>query len=232
MTPSTAGGSANAAPPSADAARFALIRDELYTAVIGDVLDQLGRHHQFLPPGLRPLQPAMVLAGRAMPVRLADVFGPQPKPFGMLTEALDQLQPDEVYVAAGGRAQCAAWGEILTATARARDAAGAVVDAYHRDTHRVHEQRWPVFSRGAYAQDAGVRMQVLDYRLPVELGGVLVSPGDLIVGDVDGVLVVPHEVEDEVVELALVKARAENTVRAAIEGGMSSAEAFRRNGVL
>jgi 4-hydroxy-4-methyl-2-oxoglutarate aldolase len=218
--------------PCSGPERLDLVRTTLYTAVIGDVLDQLGRKHQFLPPEIHPLAPEMRAAGRAMPVLTRDVFGAQREPFGRLTEALDDLRPDEVYLARNPRAQCAAWGEILTATARARGAAAAVIDGYHRDTHRVLEQRWPVFSRGAYGQDAGVRTSVVDFRTTVEIGQVSVEPGALVVGDVDGVVVVPRELEDEVLERAVAKAAAENQVRAAIESGMSASEAFATFGVL
>jgi 4-hydroxy-4-methyl-2-oxoglutarate aldolase len=218
--------------PKADTERFALVREHLSTPVVGDVLDQLERTHQFLPQGIQALHPAMVLVGRAMPVLITDVFETQRSPFGRLTEALDQLEPGDIYLARNGRAQCAAWGEILTATARARGAAGAVIDGFHRDTVRILEQDWPVFSRGRFAQDAGVRASVVDYRVPLEIDGVLVHPGDLIVGDIDGVVVVPSAVENEVLELALVKATAENVVREAIEGGMSSTTAFATYGVL
>jgi len=215
-----------------DAERLALVCDRLYTPVVGDVLDQLGRTHQFLPQAIHALRPDVVLVGRAMPVLITDVFEAQRSPFGRLTEALDQLEPGEVYLARNGRAQCAAWGEILTATARARGAAGAVIDGFHRDTIRVLEQDWPVFSRGSFAQDAGIRTSVVDYRVPLEIDGVLVSPSDLIFGDIDGVVVVPRAVEDEVLELALTKAAAENVVRQAIEDGMSSTDAFATYGVL
>ena len=218
--------------PNADTERFALVREHLSTPVVGDVLDQLERTHQFLPQGIQALHPAMVLVGRAMPVLITDVFETQHSPFGRLTEALDQLEPGDIYLARNGRAQCAAWGEILTATARARGAAGAVIDGFHRDTVRILEQDWPVFSRGRFAQDAGVRASVVDYRVPLEIDGVLVHPGDLIVGDIDGVVVVPSAVEDEVLEFALAKATAENVVREAIEGGMSSTTAFATYGVL
>jgi regulator of RNase E activity RraA len=217
---------------STEADLRATVLEKLYTPVIGDVLDTLGRRHQFLPPQIRGITPQMKLVGRAVPVLLVDVFGPQRAPFGRLTEALDSLVEGEVYLARNGRTECAAWGEILTATAKARGAVGAVIDGYHRDTPRVLEQDWPVFSRGSFAQDAGVRSSVIDYRVPVEIEGVLVNPGDLIVGDVDGVVVIPGELEAEVLERALAKAAAENVVRQAIEGGMSSTEAFATYGIL
>jgi regulator of RNase E activity RraA len=109
---------------------------------------------------------------------------------------------------------------------------GAVVNGFHRDTPKMLEQNWPVFSRGRYAQDSSVRTQVADFRCPIEVGGVSVNPGDLVFADIDGVLIVPQELEQEVVEQALVKARAENVVRREIENGMSSTAAFEKYGVL
>ena len=215
-----------------DSERFDLIRRELYTPVVGDVLDDLGFVHQFLPPQVQPIREQMKVVGRAMPVLMIDVFGKQTQPFGKLTEALDQLQPGEIYLASGGEMRCAYWGEILTATAKARGAAGAVINGYHRDTPRVLEQDWPVFSRGRFAQDSAVRTQVIDYRCPIEIGQVRLEPGDLVFGDLDGVVIVPRRVENEAIERALAKARGEKTVRKAIEGGMSSTEAFRKYGIL
>ena len=208
------------------------MRRELYTPVVGDILDALGRYHQFLPQPVQPLREAMVLAGRAMPGLMIDVHGPQRKPFGLLTEALDALQPGEVYVCGGGAMRCAYWGELLTATARTRGAAGAVIDGYHRDTPKVLEQDWPVFSRGRYAQDSSVRTAVTAFRCPIEIGGVWIEPGDLVFGDLDGVVVIPRALEQDVVPRALEKARGEKLVRKAIEGGMSATAAFKQFGIL
>lgn len=218
--------------PTIDAERFSLAESQLHTPVIGDILDALGHHHQFLSPAIRPLHPSNRLVGRAMPVLISDVFGIPSKPFGRLTEALDTLERGEIYLARSGRLECAAWGEILTATARGRGARGAVIDGYHRDTHAVLAQDWPVFSRGPFAQDAGARAAVVDFRVPVEIDGVSIAPGDLLIGDIDGVVVVPRGVEDEVLERALYKVAAESRTRAAIESGMSSTTAYEKFGVL
>ena len=211
---------------------FQLVRSTLYTPVVGDVLDALGFTRQFLPQPVQPLRESMVVVGRAMPVLMIDVHGPQKQPFGKLTEALDQLRPGEVYLASGGEMRCAYWGEILTATARTRGAAGAVINGFHRDTPKVLEQNWPVFSRGRWAQDSAVRTQVADYRCPIDVGGVWVEPGDLVFGDLDGVVIVPRRVEAAAITVALEKARGEKLVRKDIEAGMSSAEAFRKYGIL
>ena len=130
---------------------FALMKRELYTPVVGDILDSLGYYHQFLPQAIQPARGEMKLAGYAMPVLMIDVYGPQKKPFGLLTEALDQLQPGEIYLASGGEMRCAYWGELLTATARMRGAVGAVLNGYHRDTPQMLAQNFPVFSRGRFA---------------------------------------------------------------------------------
>lgn len=210
----------------------ALMVGELYTPVVGDILDTLGYEHQFLPQPIRPIRDDMKVVGRAMPVLMMDVYGPQEHPFGLMTNALDDLAPGEVYIASGAYNRSANWGEIMTATARTRGAVGAVVDGYHRDTPQVLEQDFPVFSRGNYAQDSGPRMKVADYRVPIEIGAVRVKPGDLVFGDIDGVLIVPESVLEETVTKALEKARGEKVVRQEIEAGMSSTEAFRTYGIL
>lgn len=215
-----------------DSELFALITRELYTPVVGDILDDLGFTRQFLPQAVQPLREEMKLAGRAMPVVMIDVFGKQKKPFGLLTEALDQLQLGEIYLASGGDMRCAYWGEILTATAKKRGAVGAVINGFHRDTPKVLEQNWPVFSRGRFAQDSAVRTQVADYRCPIEIGRVSVQPDDLVFGDLDGVVIVPKKVEAEVIERALAKARGEKLVRKEIEAGMSCTAAFKKYGIL
>ncbi|MDZ8117015.1 RraA family protein [Pontiella agarivorans] len=217
---------------ASDEALFELMKHELYTPVLGDILDDLGNYHHFLPQPVQPAREAMKIAGRAMPVVQADVYGPQEKPFGLLTEALDQLEAGEVYIASGGDMRCAYWGEILTATARMRGAAGAVVNGFHRDTPQMLEQNFPVFSRGRYAADSGVRTIIQAYRVPIEVGGVWINPGDLVFGDLDGVLIIPKEIETEVVCKALEKARGEKMVRKEIENGMSSTDAFAKYGIL
>lgn len=224
---------------------FALIREKLYTPVVGDILDQMGYTHQFLPAAIRPLTalvpPNMVgtfeddkrnkLVGWACTILENDIYAPAKKPFGYLTESLDQLRPDEVYVATGAH-NSALWGELLTATSRTKGAVGAVLNGCTRDTPQVLEQNFPVFCTGCWAQDSSVRTYVCDYRCTIEIGQVTIHDGDLIFGDVDGVLVVPKEIVEPVMEKALEKAAGEKLVRQAIEGGMSATDAFAKFGIL
>ena len=220
---------------------FNLIRRELFTAVVGDVMDKIGLRRQFLPPQLRPLRDDMVVIGRAMPVLTADVFGENEsgtanplmaKSFGLMLEALDDLKPNEVYVCAGGSPRYALWGELMSTRAMQLGAAGAVLNDYSRDSDGIMQLGFPTFSWGPYAQDQGPRGKVIDFRLAVEIDGVRINPGDFIFGDSEGVCVTPQEAMEETFALAVEKARGEKLVKQAIENGMSACEAFRKFGIM
>lgn len=224
-----------------DTELFQLAKTELFTAVVGDVMDKVGLLQQFLPPQLRPIENSMVVIGRAMPVLEMDWFEPQliagrtplaGKPFGLMLEALDDLKPNEVYVCTGSSPSYALWGELMSTRAMKLGAVGAVVDGYSRDTNGILALKFPTFSYGPYAQDQGPRGKVADFRLTIELGGVRIAPGDIIFGDIDGVCVVPKSAEQEVFRLALEKARGEKLVRKAIESGMGAVEAFEKFGIM
>jgi regulator of RNase E activity RraA len=220
---------------------FALIRRELFTAVVGDVMDKIGLQRQFLPPQIRPLNDNMVVIGRALPVLTADVFGESEsgtassltaKPFGLMLEALDDLKPNEVYLCTGGSPRYAMWGELMSTRAVKLGAAGVVLDGYSRDADGILQLGFPTFSYGRYAQDQGPRGKVIDFRLTVEIDGVRVRPGDLVFGDSEGVCIVPQQAIEETFARAVEKARGEKLVRQAIEDGMSACEAFEKFGIM
>jgi regulator of RNase E activity RraA len=220
---------------------FTLARRELFTAVVGDILDKLGCQRQFLPPEIQPLREDMVVIGRAMTVLEADVFtdkslsGQNPllaKPFGLMLEALDDLKRNEVYLCTGASPTYALWGELMSTRALKLGAAGAVVDGYSRDTRGILGLNFPTFSRGRYAQDQAPRGKVLDFRVPLQLGQTRVEPGDIVFGDLDGVCVVPRAVEQEVFLKALEKARGEKRVQQAIQAGLSARAAFDKFGIM
>lgn len=228
-----------------DAELFALARRELFTAVVGDIMDKSGVRRSFLPPAIRPLRADMVAIGRAMTVQSMDLPGELSedgkgttgngcveKPFGLMLEALDDLKPGEIYLCAGSSPSYALWGELMSVRARKCGAVGAIVDGYSRDTHGILELGFPTFSHGCYAQDQAPRGRVVDFRSSLQVGGVPVASGDIVFGDIDGVCVVPRTMEVEVFTLALEKARGEKTVRQALEAGMTAKAAFERYGIL
>ncbi len=217
-------------------ANLASLFRPLFTAVVGDVMDQMGYQNQFLPPNIRPLHDEMIVLGRAMPVLEADRSDVpahlQDKPFGVMLEALDDLKAGEVYICSGCSPDFALWGELMSTRAQQLGAVGAVLDGYSRDTRGILALDFPTFSYGNYAQDQAPRGSVVDFRVPIVIGEVKVNPGDIIFGDLDGVCVIPQQIEAEVVQRATKKATTENEVRIAIEKGMPAVAAFEKYGVM
>lgn len=220
---------------------FEVLKTELFTAVVGDVLDVMGHRRQFLPAGIAPLVAKTRIAGRAMPVLEADVYsdgtpasgGPLAhKPFGLMLEALDDLKPGEIYIATGASLRYALWGGLMSTRATHLKAAGAILDGYVRDADEIEALGFPVFCRGLYAQDQGPRGKVIDYRCAIEIAGVRIEPGDLLFGDREGVLVIPRAAEAEAIARAREKASTEGAVAIAIRGGMSACEALATFGVM
>lgn len=218
---------------------FDIIRGELYTAVVGDIMDKMGLLNQFLSPKIQPLKDDMFVVGRAMTVLEADVVSDSSRnnpvlnrPFGLMLEALDDLKKNEVYVCTGSSPSYALWGELMATRAQILGAAGAVVDGYSRDTKGILELNFPSFSYGRYAQDQAPRGKVIDFRVPIEMNGVRINSGDIIIGDIDGVCAVPKKYEEEVFRLAIEKARGEKMVQKKIQEGMSTVEAFAKFGIM
>lgn len=220
---------------------FRLIREELYTAVIGDIMDKMGFQQQFLPPQIRPLKEGMIIIGRAMTVLEADCFeelsgGSQNplmnKPFGLMLEALDDIKPGEVYICSGSSPSYALVGELMMTRVKMCGGVGAVVNGYSRDTNGIYQLGLPVFAYGPYAQDQAPRGKVIDYRVPIEMNGVRINPGDMIIGDIDGVCVVPKGYEKEIFARSLEKARGERLVLKAIQSGVSAVDAWNEYGIM
>ncbi|MFV0504180.1 MAG: RraA family protein [Lachnospirales bacterium] len=218
---------------------FQLMKEHLYTGVITDIMDTMGLTHQFLPTYITPLDRNMLLAGRAFTIQEADCTGTHlfhknvEKPFGVMFEALDSMKKNDVYICAGGYPRYAYFGGLMATRMKILGAAGAVVCGFVRDTKEVLSIGMPTFSRGCYAQDQGIRGRVIDYKCQIEFdNGVLVNYGDIIFGDVDGVLAIPKEHEQEIIKKAFEKVFGENEVREAILKGMSVVEAFETYGIM
>jgi regulator of RNase E activity RraA len=217
------------------------MKTELYTAVVGDIMDLMGYRRQFLPPQIQPLRDDMIVAGRAMPVLEADDTGGEGpgranellnRPFGLMLRALDELRKNEVYICTGSSPGYALWGELMSTCAMNQGATGAVVNGYSRDTRGILSLNFPTFSYGRYAQDQRPRGKVIDFRCTIELGGVTIAPGDLVFGDLDGVCIVPRAIEEEVLRRAWEKAHGEKRVFNAIKGGMKAQTAWDTYGIL
>lgn len=218
-----------------------IMKTELFTALVGDVLDKMGYCHQFLPQNIKPLDNSMVVFGKAMTVLEADFFCEQSslsrnkminKPFGIMFEALDSLCDDEVYICTGASPAYALWGGLMSMRAMKLKARGAILNGYSRDTNEILRLGFPTFSTGTYAQDQGVRGKVIDYRIPIEINGIRINPGDYVYGDRDGVVIIPKEIANETFNLAIEKAHGEKLVKKALEDGISTVEAFKRFGIM
>jgi regulator of RNase E activity RraA len=214
---------------------IASARERLFTAVLSDVLDAAGRRSQAMRPGVRPLDDSLVMVGRARTGLYADVYHvvPGENPYALEIALVDDLAPDEIVVlAAGTSGRIAPWGELLTTACRARGAAGCVTDGLVRDVRAIRALRFPVFAGGIGPLDTKGRGKVMAIDVPVECGGVAVRSGDLVFGDADGVVVVPREVEGEILRAAFEKVAGEDRTRAALERGEKLADVFARHGIL
>ena len=219
--------------PANDDDVFDLIERELYAPVLSDIVDQMGFRHQTMAARIRPLYPEAVVVGRAMPMLGIEVYKMPEKAYQLCIEALDGLQPGEVPVITAGGAQSAAfWGELLATATRARGGRGVIVDAYSRDVNHLIEMRFPTFATGIRPTDSLGRIDIADYRVPVNCGDVLVHPGDIVMADYNGVVVIPAPNWREVVERALEKVSGENKVRNELNNGAYLKDVFEKYGLL
>jgi 4-hydroxy-4-methyl-2-oxoglutarate aldolase len=207
--------------------------DDLYSAVVADVLDRLGVRSNVMAPRIRPLDRRTRLAGFAATVHCVEVDAPPAARedwYKGELQAVDALEQGDVMVVSTCRG--CYWGELLATASRYRGARGIVADAYTRDTLALIEMNFPTFVAGISPEDSLGRIEVDAVGVPIECGDVTVNPGDLLVGDHDGVVVIPSAVAREVIALAEEKVSGENLVRQKLEDGMPVGEAFRTYGVI
>jgi 4-hydroxy-4-methyl-2-oxoglutarate aldolase len=214
---------------------IASAREKLYAAVLSDVLDEQGYRHQVLPPHIRPLDEDLVLCGRARTGLYRDVYHvPEGgNPYALEIALIDDLKPGEVPVlACGASGRIAPWGELLTTATMARGGVGCVTDGLVRDTKAIRAQRFAVFHGGIGPLDSRGRGEVCAIDVPIECGGVMVHPGDLVFGDADGVLVVPQPIVAQTLKLALAKVEGEDRTREELKDGALLADVFEKYGIL
>jgi regulator of RNase E activity RraA len=212
------------------------LAERLYAAVLSDVLDGMGLTGQAMRPFVRPLDDGLVMLGRARTGLYRPVYHVEPgaNPYAVEMALIDSLRPGEVAVLAcdGPTERIAPWGELLTTASQVRGAVGCVTDGLVRDIRRIREISFPVFHGGIGPLDSKGRGEMVAMDVPVELAGVRVLPGDWVLGDADGVVVVPQAVAGEAFGRALAKVTAEDSTRDELAAGASLTEVFARHGVL
>lgn len=209
------------------------ISSKLFSAVLSDILDSIGITGQVAEQSLRPLHPNMRMVGYARTARGVTVNRIPTQPYGKLLASIDSLTRDQVLVIGLEPTSVSAmFGGLLATAVQVAGGRGVIVDGNIRDAKEIERLGMPTFMRGLLPLDSFGRDEVVEIDGPINLGGVLVHPGDLILADFDGVVVVPQAVENEVLQEAFRKVEGEGEVRHALLGGMSTAEAFERYGIL
>lgn len=210
-----------------------MMRQALSTALVCDALDAEGMRWQSPRVPLRPLTVEGLLVGRCKTTLWADMAHSDPTPYELELRAVDECKPDDVLIAAAGESmRSGIWGELLGTAAQQRGCVGVVVDGAVRDLRRLRQMKFPVFALGVSPYDSLHRQRVIDINVPVEIDGVTFSPGDLVLADEDGIVVVPQSHEEAVLRRAWDKTQAENLVRDALRAGHGAADTFRKYGVL
>jgi 4-hydroxy-4-methyl-2-oxoglutarate aldolase len=212
---------------------FDMMRDKLGAAVISDILDSLGAREQAMRADIRPIYQGAIVVGRAYTTLTADIYKIIDDPYKGEIEAVDSLKPNDVMVVCTNRStRTCFWGELLSTAARARGARGIIIDGYTRDVAQITALQFPTFATGMSVLDSANRSVVIDHGCPVNCGNVLVNTGDIIFGDIDGVVVIPQELEKKVIPLALEKVGKENLLRDELLKGAMLRDAYNKHRVL
>jgi regulator of RNase E activity RraA len=212
---------------------FDWIEARLYTAVLADVMDDLGWRNQVMRYTIRPLYPEARIVGRAATMHAIETTAMPAEPYKLEMELLDDLKPGEVVLCAmGGSAAASIWGELLSTCAQSRGGRGAIIDGCTRDALGIIEMRFPVFSIGMMTADSKGRFDIVAIRQAVDMGGVLVQDGDLVMADYDGCVAVPQAIEATVIARAMQKVNGENRVREELLNGASIVSVFKEYGIL
>lgn len=215
---------------------FAELKPVLYTAVLSDVLDSMGYMHQAMRPFVRPLDDALKLMGRVRTGLWMQVYTVTEgeNPYEHEIALIDDLKPGDVAVfgCGGPTDRVAPWGELLSTASKCRGAEGCVTDGLVRDVRQIREMQFPVFHGGIGPLDTRGRARMVAIDVPTECGGVRVAAGDIVFGDVDGVVIIPAGIAEEAIGLALAKISAENRTRDALLRGDLLQDVYARHGVL
>ena len=206
---------------------------KLYSAVVGDVLDKMDYRHHSLSSHIKALTQARKVTGRIFTAQAVAVDEAPPEPYKLEMEAIDTMREGDVFVVdADHNDQCSFWGELLSTACMAKGVRGIVMSACTRDLWALEKMDFPVFGIGMTPADSLGRIDVVSIGEPIEIDGVKMKNGDYLIGDHDGVVVIPEEAADEAINKALEKAAKEDTVREELAAGVPVAEVFARHGIL
>jgi len=212
---------------------FDMMQNKLGAAVISDILDSLGAREQAMSADIRPIYQGAIVVGRAYTTLTADIYKIIDDPYKGEIEAVDSLKPNDVMVVCTNRStRTCFWGELLSTAARSRGARGIIIAGYTRDVAQSTAMQFPTFATGMSVVDSASRSIVIDHGCPVNCGNVLVNRGDIVFGDIDGVVVIPHELEKKVIPLALEKVGKENLLRNELLKGAMLRDAYAKHRVL
>lgn len=203
------------------------------TALVSDILDGMGYRSQALDHHIMPLRTDMAVAGRAFTMIASTVYEKKPGHYEKLFESYNHMQENDVIViATGGSFESGIWGELLSLGAVARGVKGVIVDGLTRDPSEIAKDRFPCFARGVSPVDSDGRLDITDFGTKLSCGGVLIKPGDYVVGDEMGVIVIPQSIGGQVADLARAKGTGERQVRSDLLSGVSVRDVFGRYGIL
>ena len=215
---------------------FAHYTSRLYAAVLSDVLDGLGHSHQAMRPFIRPVDDRLVMMGRARTGLYAITYShiEGENPYALEMDLIDGLHPGEVVVLGcnGPTERLAPWGELLSTAAHMRRAHGCVTDGLVRDLRQIRALKFPVFHGGIGPLDSKGRGKMVEIDTPIVCAGVTVRSGDIVFGDIDGVVVIPREIETEVLAQAIRKVTSENDTRRELLEGRLLHQVYEKYGVL
>jgi 4-hydroxy-4-methyl-2-oxoglutarate aldolase len=202
--------------------------------MLSDSCDRAGFRDQVFESRLQPLISPTRASGRARTVYYRPDPSTDPEnPYDDVIEFIDGTAPGEIIVASTDSSNaCAFWGELFSAAAKGRGANGVITDGNIRDSDKIVELQFPVFSRSARPSDVRGRMRVEASHVPVVIGGVTIHPGELVIADDDGIVVIPAEHEDTIVSYARERARAESTVLQELLAGATLREVWSKHGIL
>jgi regulator of RNase E activity RraA len=209
------------------------LKEKVYSAVVSDVLDEYGYRNQVMRHDIRPIHPDFVVVGRARTAFWVNEYTERENPYENEINLIDSLQQGEVTVHSTDYSyQIATWGELLSTASMLRGSTGAIVDSLTRDIKKIIQIGFPVFSRGIKPTDSKGRGYLLATDIPIICGDITVNPGEIVLGDYDGVVVIPKQIEKEVIQSCIEKIEGENNTRRELYEGKTLAEVYEKYGVL